>query len=130
VGRFAYDPARGTFRGWLFTVARTKRLDLAARMARHPRGSGDTSAVVRLNEIPDRGNGNGNGEGGPDEAEWDRACEQRLLDWAAEQVRGEFREATWQAFWRTAVERASPQDVAGRLGMSVGAVYTAKSRVM
>jgi RNA polymerase sigma-70 factor (ECF subfamily) len=45
-------------------------------------------------------------------------------------VRVDFEEATWLAFWRTAVEGKSPQEVARQLDMSVGAVYIAKSRVL
>ncbi len=123
-GRFSYDPARGSFRSWLFTVARTRRHDLSARLARQARGTGRTSVVQQLHEVPAR-----DGDAA-DEAEWRLAYEQRLLDWAAGQVRGEFREATWQAFWQTAVERVGPQDVASRLGTTVGAVYAAKSRVL
>jgi RNA polymerase sigma factor (sigma-70 family) len=124
-GKFSYDPARGTFRGWLFTVARNKWHQLAARIGKQPRGSGDPATVDQLNELPDRG-----GDDDDDEREWTRAYEQRLLDWAMEQVRGEFRESTWQAFWRTAVERASPKNVASDLGLSVGAVYMARARVL
>src|SRR5690349_20237439 len=34
VGRFDYDPRRGTFRGWLFTLAQRKLYDLLARRRR------------------------------------------------------------------------------------------------
>jgi RNA polymerase sigma factor (sigma-70 family) len=122
-GRFAYAPARGSFRSWLFTVARTKWLNLAARQAREPRGAGDTATADRLRELPDRESD------APDAAEWDHEYQQRLLDWAAERVRGEFTDSTWQAFWRTAVARAKPTNVAAELGISVGAVYMARSRV-
>ncbi|WP_165227001.1 RNA polymerase sigma factor [Aquisphaera insulae] len=123
-GRFEYDPARGSFRSWLFTVARTKRLDLAARLARHPRGSGRSSVMEQLGELA------GPRDGEAEEAEWRLACEQRLVDLAAEQIRGEFREPTWQAFWQTFVEHAAPQEVASRLGMTIGAVYAARCRVL
>jgi len=53
-----------------------------------------------------------------------------LFDWAAEQVRGHFQDSTWQAFWQTAVENRPPREVADHLGLSVGAVYIAKSRVL
>ena len=56
--------------------------------------------------------------------------QQRLFDWAAEQVRGHFQDRTWQAFWQTAVEARPPREVAEALGLSVGAVYIAKSRVL
>ena len=54
----------------------------------------------------------------------------QLFRWAAERVRGEFRGTTWAAFWETGVEGKKAQAVADTLGMSVGAVYMAKSRVV
>jgi RNA polymerase sigma factor (sigma-70 family) len=123
-GRFCYDPQRGSFRSWLFTVARTKRINLEVQGSRHPRGTGDTGILEQMREMPDRDS---------DEAEareWDRAYEQRLFEWAAEQVRPEFKEATWQAFQRTAIERVPSQQVADDLKMTLGAIYAAKSRVL
>jgi len=121
-GTFAYDPGKGLFRSWLFTVARTKRIDLAVRLARYPRGSGDSSVAGQLEAVPDRGDDS-------EEAEWDRAFRQSQFDWAVAQIRSEFQEATWQAFLRT-LGGSSAQVVAAELGMSVGAVYTARSRVL
>jgi RNA polymerase sigma-70 factor (ECF subfamily) len=46
------------------------------------------------------------------------------------QIRSEFTEKTWAAFWRVTIEEQAPADVAAELGMSVGAVYIAKSRVL
>jgi RNA polymerase sigma factor (sigma-70 family) len=121
---FRYDPRRGSFRSWLFTVARTKRLNLVSRRDRHPQVGSDQEIDHRLNEVCARDD---------DETEaavWDRAFEQRLLDRAAEHVRNEVNEATWQAFRRTAIEGAAPQNVAQELGMSIGAVYAARCRVL
>jgi RNA polymerase sigma factor (sigma-70 family) len=122
VGRLDYDPRRGTFRGWLFTVVRNQLRDFLERKRRQVQGSGDTGVQQSLNEQPAP-------IGGPEE-EWDRAYERRLFTWAAEQVRAGVQGATWQAFWQTAVEGQSGQEVAQALGMSVAAVYLAKSRVM
>jgi RNA polymerase sigma-70 factor (ECF subfamily) len=122
VGRLDYDPRRGTFRGWLFTVVRNELRDFLGRRRRQVQGSGDTGVQQALNEQPAPG-------GGPEE-EWDRAYERRLFTWAAEQVRAGVQSTTWQAFWQTAVEGKSGQEVAKALGMSVAAVYLAKSRVM
>ena len=55
--------------------------------------------------------------------------ERQLLEWAAEQIRDQFQPSTWQAFWLTAVEGQPPQAVAETLGMTVGVVYVAKSRI-
>ena len=54
----------------------------------------------------------------------------KLFRWAAERVRDEFRGTTWAAFWETGVEGKKAQVVADALGMSIGAVYMARSRVV
>ena len=46
------------------------------------------------------------------------------------QIEREFQPDTWQAFWQTAVEGRSCEDVAAQLNKGVGAVYAARSRVM
>ncbi|HEV3443267.1 MAG TPA: hypothetical protein VG099_01435, partial [Gemmataceae bacterium] len=46
------------------------------------------------------------------------------------QIRGGCEDSTWQAFWLTAVEGKEPKEAAGALGITVGAVYIAKSRVL
>jgi RNA polymerase sigma-70 factor (ECF subfamily) len=53
-----------------------------------------------------------------------------VFDWAAGVVRDEFEATTWKAFWETAVEDKPVKDVAAALGVSVGAVYVARCRVM
>jgi len=50
--------------------------------------------------------------------------------WAARRVEAHVDPAAWQAFWRTAVEGQKPEAVAASIGFSVGALYTAKSRVL
>jgi RNA polymerase sigma-70 factor (ECF subfamily) len=119
ISRLDYDPKRGSFRGWLFTVARRKLADFLERRQRQPRASGDSSAQETLEAIA----------APSDEQCWNEEYDRRLFHWAVEQVRGAFTESTWQAFWQSAVEGKRPQEVAETLGMSVGAVYIAKSRV-
>jgi RNA polymerase sigma-70 factor (ECF subfamily) len=122
-GRLEYDPARGSFRGWLFTVVRNKLRNFLAARRRHVQGTGDTGVNDLLEQQPT-----------PDEADarrqWDEEHERRLFRWAAEQVRAVVRPETWLAFWLTAVEGRGGEEVARELGLSVGAVYLAKSRVM
>jgi RNA polymerase sigma-70 factor (ECF subfamily) len=121
-GRLDYDPRRGTFRGWLFTVTRNKLYNFLDGRKRHAAGSGDSGAQEALAEKVVQTEDAA--------ALWDQEYERRVFAWAAEQVRGEFEERTWQAFWRTAVEGESAKDAGSRLGMSPGAVYVAKSRVL
>jgi RNA polymerase sigma-70 factor (ECF subfamily) len=47
-----------------------------------------------------------------------------------ERVKDEVQPATWEAFLLTAVEGQAPAQAAARVGLSVGAVYVAKSRVV
>src|SRR5262249_20891031 len=49
---FVYDPARGSFRGWLFTIARNEIRKAAARAARRAGGTGDTDARLMLEAHP------------------------------------------------------------------------------
>jgi RNA polymerase sigma-70 factor (ECF subfamily) len=95
--------------------------DLRQRQARPGQGSGDSSVQRLLEE---------NAVADSDQSAWDREYQQRLFAWAAEQVRPRCEEATWQAFWLTAVEGAAAAEVARRLNLAVAAVYLAKSRVM
>ena len=53
-----------------------------------------------------------------------------LSDQLIARVRPLVKEQTWQAFWQTAVEGRSPGDVAAQLGMKIGSVYVAKTRVI
>src|SRR6266576_1476705 len=51
-GRLHYDPARGSFRGWLYTVARNKIFNfLEADRHKLGRGSGDSGARERLETL-------------------------------------------------------------------------------
>jgi RNA polymerase sigma-70 factor (ECF subfamily) len=122
IRRLDYDPRRGSFRGWLFTVVRNKLRNFLAAQKRPGRGTGDSDAQHRLQELPAREE--------EQTAWWDQEYEQRVFSWAAERVRGAFSESTWQAFWQTAVEGKTGPEVARELRMSVAAVYLAKGRVL
>ena len=117
-----YDPKRGSFRAWLFAVARNQLLRFWSRQNRAGRGTGSSSAQQRLEEIQSTSE--------TPVAEWDEECDRFRFAWAAERVRGQVQSTTWEAFWKTAVDGLSGQEVAAALGMSVAAVYLAKSRVM
>jgi len=120
MGHLNYDPARGSFRGWLHTITRNKLITFLDRQKRLIRGTGESGTHERLAEEP-----------WPDEDHlWDEEYERRLFAWAAERVRTGAGESVWQAFWQTAVDGKAPKDVAKSLGISVGAVYVAKSRIL
>jgi RNA polymerase sigma factor (sigma-70 family) len=121
-GRWKYDRRRGTFRGWLYGITRNKIARFLQRRRHQPVGSGDTNARERLDEQPSPG---------PDpEALWEQEFQQQLFRVAAAKVKDDFAPTTWQAFWQTAVEGCDARQVGESLGMSAGAVYIAKSRVL
>jgi RNA polymerase sigma-70 factor (ECF subfamily) len=119
--RLEYDPRRGSFRGWLYTVTRNKIYSFLNGRRRQARGTGDSDAMEMLDSQPADDDGS---------AQWDQEYERQLFAHAADRVRGEFHENTWRAFWRTAVDGAGAQEVAHEIGLSPGAVYVAKSRVL
>jgi RNA polymerase sigma-70 factor (ECF subfamily) len=118
--RLEYDPPKGWFRGWLYTVARNKLHDFLLARRRQGQGSGDSKVQALLEERPAQ----------REEALWDEEYQQQLFAWAAERVRLRFENSTWQAFWYVAVDGRSPKATAATLGLTLAAVYMAKSRVL
>ncbi len=122
IGRWDLDPARGSFRAWLTRIARNLMLNFLSARKRQPRGSGDTDVNRLLEQEP-----------APDPeltAVYVIEYRRQLFQWAVGQVRDDFREPTWLAFWKTAVDGEPPREVAEGLGLTTGAVYVYRNRVM
>jgi RNA polymerase sigma factor (sigma-70 family) len=122
IDRWDPDEAKGSFRGWLSTITRNLTINLLKREGRHTRGTGDSEFARLMNEQPD--------PVGENTALFDLEYRRRLFQFAAEHVQEQFEEATWQAFWKTSVEQQPLVDVCEELGLSRGAIYVARSRVM
>ncbi len=122
IERWEPDPARGKFRTWLFRIARNLTINLLARRRRGLQGTGSTTIHELLRQ-----------EAAPaeeDSALVEQEYRRELFRRAVARIRGEFRPATWEAFWRTGVDGEEIAAVGRSLGMSAGAVYIARSRVM
>jgi RNA polymerase sigma factor (sigma-70 family) len=120
VGRLEYDPQRGSFRNWLFTVVRRKLSNWRRDRRAGSNGCGDPDGQQLLEQWP---------APGATAAEWDAEWEQQVFAWACEQVRRDVSLASWQAFWRTVVEGQPGKQVAADLGLTLGSVYHARSRI-
>ncbi len=116
-----HDPHRAKFRTWLQRVANNAILNALTR-ERPDRGTGGSAfqAALEHEESP----------GGPDSDLLRLEYRREVFRWAARQVRQEFRQDTWNAFWRTAIEGRSVEAVAKELAKNPGAIYAARSRVM
>jgi RNA polymerase sigma-70 factor (ECF subfamily) len=120
IDRFDLDGV-GSFRGWLSRITRNAIVDrFRSFAARHE--SIDASGVLRkLDETSGK-------EKIVDEFEHDRR--KQLFRWAAGQVRQHTGEVNWMAFWKTSVDGQSTAEVAYELGITDGAVYVARCRIL
>lgn len=110
----------GSFRGWLIRIARNRAINLLVHQSRHPRASGDSNVQDLLRNQTESG----------DDALFDEEHRRQMFRQTAELIRCEFSDSTWRAFWWTSVEGRAIKGVAAELGLSIGAVYTARSRVL
>lgn len=114
---FAYDPSR-SFRSWLKTLTRHALSDFCDARGRPAAGGSQASqllhAIAAREDLVDRL-----------EAEFDR----EVFEEAMTRVRARVTTKTWRAFEMTAQEDRSGAEAAAELGMTVAAVFVAKSRV-
>lgn len=113
------DGREASFRRWLSRVARNVALKYLIRERRQISGQGGTEFLQQMEREPDLA----------DHERQDGQYEHELIVWAAEQVRGEFRESSWKAFWATQVEGKSVADAAAEIGVSAGSIYMSRSRI-
>jgi RNA polymerase sigma factor (sigma-70 family) len=121
IDRWQFDPSRGSFRTWLHTIARNLIINALTRAA-PDRATGDAAMADRLQAQP--------APDGPASDQLRLELRREIFRWAANQIRREFADSTWQAFWLTAVEEQSIVAASKELKMSAGSIYAARSRVM
>jgi RNA polymerase sigma-70 factor (ECF subfamily) len=116
---FSYDPSQ-RFRAWLKTLTHHAWSDFLAGCRRGAKGSGDSALQQLLDSVQAR-----------DELarRLEETFDQELLELARARVLERVEERTWEAYRLTAVEGLSGAETAARLGMQVGTVYKAKSKV-
>lgn len=116
-----YDRGKGSFRSWLFTIARNISVDKFHQRAAQINAGGGTSAQGLFEALPGS-------------SELSQAIEfeyrRSLVSAAAEKIKPQVKEESWLCFWETAINGRAPEEVAEELGMSLGSVYTAKCRMI
>jgi RNA polymerase sigma-70 factor (ECF subfamily) len=127
LGRFKKDEPGQAFRKWLWTVTTNEINDYLRKARNEPVAAGGSTAREIIENSPDPyAEPQPRGEDGPSPRE-DRLI---VLRRALELARFDFEPRTYEAFWEVVLNERAPPDVARSLNMSVGAVYTAKSKVM
>ncbi len=112
---FTYDEGK-SFRGWLRTIVYNKWRDFQRRRAADP--AGGVAALPGDLAAPES------------DTFWEREYRQHLVGRALDLMQSEFQPATWKACWECVVSGRPAAEVALELGLSVDAVYAAKSRVL
>src|SRR5271166_1388379 len=79
IERWDPDPARGSFRGWLFRIARNLLVNFLARQPRGGRGTGRTSIQELLEAQP--------ADDSHAQAEFAAEFKRRAFRWAAERIK-------------------------------------------
>jgi RNA polymerase sigma-70 factor (ECF subfamily) len=121
LSRFHRDRAGDTFRGWLRGITRNQIAMHFRRNQDQAHAAGGSDAWEQLQTVPDPLAGLVAGE----DAELGQ-----LYRRALEQVRCEFSDHVWQAFWLTAVEGRLPSALVEELKMTVNHIRQAKARVL
>ena len=117
-----FDPeGAGSFRGWLSQTTRRVAVDRFRRMVNSEKAvGGDTEMLANVLHT----------NSDALESEFDMEHRRQLFRCAAESIRPLVSEASWAAFWQTAVEDRPTCEVAQALGLRQGAVYVARCRVL
>ncbi len=121
IERREHDHQRARFRTWLDRVAQNAILNVLTR-GKPDRASGDSGLLAILEQCTS--------SSGADSDLLRLEYRREVFRWAAQQIRREFQEETWNAFWLTTVECQDCVAVAKQQGKNVGSIYAARSRVM
>jgi RNA polymerase sigma-70 factor (ECF subfamily) len=119
---FRHSGRPGAFRSWLRTIATNRVRDYWRACERLAPVSGGSAISEVLNQVADPNSA-------PDR-HWDDEHDRYILRCLLDLVEQEFEPTTFWAFRRLSLDDATGAEVAAELGLSVGAVYVAKSRVL
>jgi RNA polymerase sigma-70 factor (ECF subfamily) len=119
---FEHNRRIGAFRAWLRTITVNCLRDFWRSKRIRPVAAGDSSFVNVLDQLADPNSGMSR--------IWDEEHDRHVMKRLKELLQPQFEKKTWQAFQRLTVDGMSPDVVAKELGITVNAVFIAKSRVL
>jgi RNA polymerase sigma factor (sigma-70 family) len=119
---FQHNKWPGAFRSWLKGIVVNRLRNFWRARGRGALASGGSDMIARLDELED--------DRSPLSQTWQLEHDQHLARKLLEMIEPRFTESTREAFRRLVLEGADADDVAAELGLSLNAVFTAKSRVL
>ena len=126
MNEFKYDPALGSFKGWLLTLTRWRITDQFRKRSRRQRveepAGDDTTRTPVIETVPDP-------EGQKLDGIWEAEWKNNLMDAALERVKRKVGARQYQLFDLYVIKGWSVEDVAKTLGVSTDVIYKAKSRI-
>lgn len=120
--KFQHSGRPGAFRHWLRTILANRLREFWRERRLRPTAAGDSDFVKMLDQLQDPDSGLSH--------LWDQQHDQHIVRRLFAMIEPQFASSTWQAFRRVVLDGARPDTVAAELGLSVNAVFIAKSRVL
>jgi RNA polymerase sigma factor (sigma-70 family) len=120
--QFQHSGRPGAFRHWLRTILANRLREFWRSRRLRPKATGDSDFTALLDQLEDPDSGISH--------LWDQEHDQHVVRRLLAMIEPQFAPSTWQAFRRVVLEGARPDVVAGELGLTVNAVFIAKSRVL
>lgn len=123
---FRYDPQRGSFKGWLLTIARRRICDFRRKQYREPEKlSLDPSGGTSMENLLEKERLDA-----PEvDAAWETEWREQLLRMAVERLKKEVSAEHFQIFEMHALRGIPARTVAGALKVSWMSVYTVRHRL-
>jgi RNA polymerase sigma-70 factor (ECF subfamily) len=119
---FDHSGRSGAFRSWLRTILVHRLRNFWRAQGRRPLASADLDIERRLDQLEDPNS---------EMSEiWNRQHDRHVARQLLAKTESSFEPNTWKAFCRVALDGARPNIVATELGISLNAVFSAKSRVL
>ncbi len=119
---FEHNGRPGAFRTWLRNILVNRLRNFWRARDRRPLAADDSDIERRLTQLEDSASATSQ--------LWDRQHDLFVLHQLLELSRARFSSETWTAFTRVALHGERPDIVAREMGLSLNAIFIAKSRVL
>ncbi len=122
IADFTHSGNQGAFRKWLRTITLNQVRTYLRKNSNKPRGLGGSTFLQQIENLGD--------DNSAMSQAWDREHDQAVINGILKHIQKQLDEKTILIFKKLVLEEADPNEVAKAFDVSVGSVYSSKSRVM